>query len=181
MKYLLWVVVLLTGCAGSRTVSSVPTGTYANVLPTKNGLVFYRTTASKPGVTPAIADSRARAWFQSSGRALNVIEQNPITYKSDIVYLANLPGRRFPADLANDEAFIPALRFWVTVDNRGDSTKIFATNFEVRDKKGNYEPLEKQEYDAQPQQPWVTMWLSDVDAAVSEMIVSLTNRITQVK
>jgi hypothetical protein len=179
MKYMLWMVVLLTGCAGSKPVSSGPDGVYAGVLPTKNNLVFYRTTVSRRGIPSGMADSRTRAWFQTAGRALNAMEQKPIRYKTDLVYLATLPGRRFAADLANDEVFIPALRFWVTVDNRGDSTRVFTTNYEVLDKTRQYQPLEKQGYDAPPKQLWVSMWLADVDAAVSEMILSLTNRITQ--
>lgn len=179
MKYMLWIVVLLTGCAGSRPVSSGPDGLYAGVLPTKDNLVFYRTTVSRRGVTSEMADRRARAWFQTAGRALNAIEQHPIRRKTDLVYLATLPSRRFPADLANDQAYISALRFWVTVDNRGDSTRVFTTNFEVLDKTRHYHPLEKQGYDAPPKQPWLSMWLADIDAAVTEMIRSLTNQITQ--
>lgn len=177
MKYLLWAMVLLTGCAGSRSISSVPDGTYAGILPTKNGLVFYQATVAKQDVTPVTADSRTRAWLQTSGRALNAIEQKPIRYKTDLVYLATLPGRRFAADLDTGEAVIPALHFWVTVDNTGDSSRVFATNFEVMVSKGRFESIEQYPYAHQP--VWLSMWLADIDAAVTEMIRSLTNQITQ--
>jgi hypothetical protein len=177
MKYVVWVVLLLNSCARSPNGAHSPFGTNAGVLPTKNSLVFYRSAAPKPGVPPALADSRARAWFNSSGRVLHAIEQNPIRRQTDMVYLASLPARRLPVDSAGVAETLPALRFWVTVDNTGDSTRVFASNFEVMNNKRSYLPIEKQSYTAR--QPWLSMWLNDVDAAVTEMMESLTTLIIQ--
>ncbi len=168
---------LVSSCARPPADSHVNTSPYAGVLPTKNNLVFYRSAATKTGITSQLADSRARYWFRSSGRVLNVVEQNPIRRKTDLVYLALLPAHRVPVDGAGVSETLPALRFWVTVDNTGDSTRIVATNFEVADARGNYQAVEKQPYTNQQQ--WVSMWLADVDAAVTEMIASLTAFVTQ--
>lgn len=177
MKYLIGFAILLSSCARTPNVARSTAGIYTGVLPTKNDLVFYRTSVAKPGVTPAMADSRARAWFSSSGKALNVEEQKPITKKTDLVYIASLPARRTPADSAGSVQTLPALRFWVTVDNTGDSVHVFATNFEAMDKKGNYGFLEKQPHTTQ--QLWISMWLNDVDAAVTQMMESLTAFVTR--
>lgn len=175
MKHLVWVIMLISSCARSPHLSHPATSTYAGVLPTKNNLVFYRSAAPRPGLTPAMADSKSRAWFRSSGRALNAVEQNSIRRKTDLVYLATLPSRRVPADSVRNVQTLPALRFLVTIDNTGDSTRVFATNFESLDRKGSYQPLEKQPYSTQP--VWVSMWLNDLDGAVTEMIESLTSLI----
>ena len=177
MKYLFWVAVLMSSCTRSPNVTRHTAGTYAGVLPIRNGSVYYHRAAAKPGVTPVMADSRTRAWFRSSGRALGTVEEKPLRRKSDLLYLASLPARRVPADSSGEGQTLPPLQFWVTIDNTGDSTRVYATNFEVMDRRGNYQPLEKQTATAQPM--WVSMWLGDVDAAVTTMLESLTARIAQ--
>jgi len=82
--------VLMSSCTRppGKTFRPDATSTYAGVLPTCNDSVYYHRAAVKPGVTSVAADSRVRAWFQSSGKALSVIEQNPIIRKTDLVYLS---------------------------------------------------------------------------------------------
>ena len=161
----------LTGCVSTRPLPSTPNGNYAGVLPTRDGLIGYRAAFHYTGVSAVMADVRTKSWFNSAGRVLSMEEQNPISKKTDLVYIANLPARRLP-DSTGRMANVPALRFWVTIDNIGDSTHVFVTNFEVTDRKGSFQALEKQPYTAR--QTWVTMWLTDVDAAVEEMMASLT-------
>ena len=177
MNYLI-VLLFLTGCANSRPLPENPNGMYAGVLPTRDGLIGYRATFPRPDIATPTADSRTKAWFSSAGQMLGVVEQKPIRRKTDLVYLANLPARRLP-DSTDRMVNVPALRFWVTVDNSGPESRIYATTFEVTDRKGNYEMLEKQPYNQRSQ--CVTMWLTDVDAAINEMMASLRDYINQAR
>ena len=176
MRYQFWLILLLSSCARSPTKPRPTDVRYGGVLPTRNGLVFFRQDTAKPGLSPSEADRRARAWFRSAGRALNTSEQKPIRQKSDLLYGASLPAHPLPADSAGNVPTLPPLRFLITVDNTGDSTHVFASNFEVMDRRGRYQVIEKQRVNAEPM--WVSLWLADVDAAVTEMLASLTNQIT---
>ncbi|GAB3225783.1 hypothetical protein GCM10027423_62320 [Spirosoma arcticum] len=107
---------------------------------------------------------------------LTLTEQNPIRKKTDLVYLASLSARQVPT--ANgDLATLPPLQFFLTVDNQGDSSQVWVSNFEVADKPGQWEPLEKRRPGKDGQ--IATLWLSDVDAMVSEMIHALITYINQ--
>ena len=176
MRYRFWLILLLSSCARSPTKPLPTHALYGGVLPTRNGFVFFRQHTAKPGVPISEADRRARAWFRSSGRALNATEQKPIRQKSDLLFLASLPAHPLPADPAGNVQTLPPLRFLVTVDNTGDSTRVFASNFEVMDRRGRYQVIEKQRVNAGPM--WVSLWLADVDAAVTVMLASLTDQIT---
>ena len=149
----------------------MPTANYGKVLLTYRGLVAYRTAVARPATSSAAADSRTRSWVRSVAQVLTMSEQNPIRKKTDLVYLASIPARQVP-DANGDLATLPPLRFFLTVDNQGVSSKIWVSNFEVADKPGRWEPLEKRKLDTDGQ--IVTLWLSDVDAMVSEMISGLS-------
>ena len=109
MKYLFWVAVLISSCTRFPNKTFRADATYAEVLSTRNGSVYYHREILKSGVTPALADNRARAWFNSSGRALGAVEQKPIRRKSDLLYLASLPARRVTADSSGEGQTLPPL------------------------------------------------------------------------
>ncbi len=92
--------------------------------------------------------------------------------------MASLPARRVPNG-EGDLTTLPPLRFFVTVDNQGDSSRVWVTNFEVADRRGTYQMLEKQTLSVKEGKPWTTLWLADVDAAVTQMIDSLSQYLTQ--
>jgi hypothetical protein len=110
------------------------------------------------------------------GQVLTITQQNPIRKKTDLVYLASLPARQV-SDTKGDLTTLSPLQFFLTVDNQGDSSRIWVSNFEATDKPGRWEPLEKRKPGKDG--PSVTLWLSDVDAMVLEMIRVLTTAINQ--
>lgn len=176
MKQLILILLFtLTGCVDVK--QPVGSGKYLNLLPTHRGLIIYRSAVVRPTITSAVADERTKAWTRSMGRVLSLREQNSIRQRTDLVYLASLPTRRMPNG-AGDLATLPPLRFFVTIDNKGDSSRVWVTNFEMTDQQGEWQMLERQRHTLKQDRQWTALWMADLDAAITEMTNSLNRYLT---
>lgn len=170
MKKILLLAVLLAGCATHRAAQ--PTDGYNGILPTYDHLVGYRSKFNRPNVSSTLADQRSKAWVASTSRIISFQPQKPIRRKTDLVYLRNVPAYPLP-----DAGTFSPVRFWMTVDNQGDSTAVWVTNFEVDSKRG-WEPIEKQSFDYLPAQA-LSFRLTDLDAMVTVMLDEFQERISK--
>ena len=87
-----------------------------------------------------------------------------------------LPARQLP-DTKGDPITLPPLRFFLTVNNQSDSSKVWITNFETVSTSGRWQSLEKCGLSGDKQIQ--TMWLSDIDAMVTELLDSLSRYLSK--
>lgn len=171
-KLFLVVLILLTGCAGSKPPTT--SQTYGGVLPMYRGVISYYKAVPRSGLSSVAADVRTSTWVSSVRQVLPMIEQNPVGKKKGLLYFASLPARQVP-DVNGDRLTLPPLQFFLTVDNQGDSSKVWVSNFEVASRSGHWEALEK--YKLSSDSTVSTLWLSDINAMVEELMDALTKRL----
>lgn len=164
--FLMMVCCFAVSCKPAYLLSSATTTYYG--LPVFRGGVAYHS-ATPRSMTPAEADKRSKAWAKQMRHVLALEEQVPILKKSDLLFWGKLPARQVKAD--GKQIRFEQVSFLLTIDNRTDSTHIWVTNVELH-KKHDWVPIEKINLSTYPQ-PWLTMWTTDIDAAMSELIVSI--------
>jgi hypothetical protein len=168
MKKILLVMLLLAGCATYKPAQ--PTAKYKGILPTYGDLVGYQTKTNRPNVPPSLADQRTKDWFTSVSWVIRFEQQKPIRRKTDLVYIGEVLAYPIP-----DSPAFPPVRFWVTVDNQGDSTTAWVTNFEVINKRG-WEPMEGEPFNnIDPQ--LLSLRLADLDAMVTVMLEEFAKKV----
>lgn len=172
MNKLFLLLILLTGCAGSKAPTT--SQQYGGILPMYRGVIAYYKAVPRSGVSSVAADVRTSSWVNSVRPVLPMIEQNPVSKKTDLLYLASLPARQVP-DAKGDRLTLAPLQFYLTVNNQGDSSQVWVSNFEVAGRSGHWEALEKHKLSTDS--TVLSLWLSDINALVEEIIDALSKRL----